>query len=519
MRKDNMKNLTICLMILAAASSSSAEDAYIEATGTQAISLGCKMTASTRWEVDFEMTDYATTQQRIFGANSGDGKLELYINGSGQWSFGAKAGGYATALAADGVRHIAIGDPTTGKGYIVTDGVTNGTSASTFTLTGESSYPIALFGIAKNEAGTAFENWGFANARIYGFRIWRDGSLAMHGVPAIKDGQPGFRDVAGGGFYTNGIAGTTLLYGGDIARLDDAYLSSTGDQIVNTSRSLGLKTRVEVDFALNSHEGCQERIFGATKATDFVYGLYCNGQVAGAGNFAIAAGDYVLGSFPGYDTGVAVDLNRHKAIIDMKNAMMYFITGSTTNYSHAIDNATKASSWLMGLFGEPYTADFSGTDHRSDMRLYSCKVYDDDVLKQHWLPYKDASRIGLKNVVTGDIRTDGRAAATPFTVGGCGWGEDGAVFYENPTNAVVGVNQSTSLSAYAPAATSYQWLVGGEPAANATNMTFDIAWRRSRTPVPVSVLAYFNLGGVVEPRESEVALITMNPTGIVLVVK
>ncbi len=709
-------------LLMLAAVSALAEDGFIEATGTQAISLGRKMTPTTRWEVDFALTD-TTTQQRVFGVSSGKGQLALYINGDGLFSFGATAGGYATALKADTARHLAIGDARTGKGYLVTDGVTNGVSVATFAVTEASDYPLAAFGYASNGAGTAFGL--FANVRIYGFRVYEDETLVMQGVPAIKDGRPGFRDTVGGGFCANGIVGTTLRFGGAVEELDaylasdgtsfidtgyrakptsrfeldyalvpvnahvnasgtvqarlfsaaesdkepsttvyvagtpdgsdaniafscgdawsgiwsgtgfdamrrtvvldvanatgelleqgvsvvrkglspltteatrtlglfgqlgadgrsgyllarmkvysfrileggeivrdyrpavrhgaaglldakgggfltpapkgrpfryggdidtdgsdGAHLRSTGDQIINTSRALGLNTRVEIDFALNSHTNCQERIFGATRATDFVYGLYCNGTMAGAGNFAFAAGDYMVGSFPGYDTGVAVDLLRHTAILDMKRAQMHFITGTVTNYTHAIDSATKPSTWLMGLFGEPYTADFSGTINRADMRLYACRVYDDDVLKQHWLPYRDATRIGLKNVVTGDIRTDGRAATVPFAVGGCGWGDDARPFFETPTNAAVSVDGAVTLSAYAPAATAYQWLWNGKAVLDETNCAFVANWRHAREPVAVAVRASFCMGGETVMRDSPAAALTMGRLGFLLI--
>ena len=109
-----------------------ASDAYIESTGTQAISLGRKMTPNTRWEVDFAYTD-TTAQQRLFGVSSGAGQLALYISGGNVFSFGASLptpGGYPTAVAADTARHVAIGDGTAGRGYIVTGGVTNGTSSA-----------------------------------------------------------------------------------------------------------------------------------------------------------------------------------------------------------------------------------------------------------------------------------------------------------------------------------------------------------------------------------------------------
>ena len=721
MKRHGIRRMAASFILLASPVAAFADVAYIESTGDQAISLGRKMTSATRWEVDFALTDAETLQQRVFGVSSGSGQLALYVNGEGKWSFGAKAGGYATPLAADTARHVAIGDATAGKGYIVTGAATNGVSAATFSVEGESGYPLAVFGYAANTGGTEFGN--FAKVRVYAFRVWESGKLVMEGIPALKGGIPGFYDRVGGRFHRS-RTGSPLAYGGDIGTIvetdpyiradgrqfidtgyaakttscfeldyeiepdnaawdaggsvqtrlltadessavatiyvagtaggtdaniafacgdtwssawtgqgfdalrrtavldianargrlledgveisskalstmtsdatkslslfaliktdgksaqnqarmklysfrilesgklvhdyrpavrvgvaglldavgggflapaptgrpfsyggegidsdgsDGAHLSSTGDQIVNTSRSIGLKTRVEVDFALNNHTNCQERIFGATKATDFVYGLYCNGTVAGAGDFSIAAGDYEAGKFPGYDTGVPVDLKRHTAIIDVKNRMMYFITGSTTNYSHEIANATKGSSWLMGLFGEPYTADFSGTDHRADMRLYSCKVYDDDVLKQHWLPCGS----GLVNVITGDVRRDGRAAAVPFTPGGRGWGEPPEDFHSSPTNISVRSGKSAGLSAFAPAALSYQWYVDGEPAAGATNSTFEVSWFRSRKTVPVSVKAMFSLGDMLLWGKAE-ADVTMAPAGMCVVFK
>ena len=254
-------------------------------------------------------------------------------------------------------------------------------------------------------------------------------------------------------------------------------------------------------------------------STNLIYGLYCNGTTAGEGNFSLAAGDYEQGKFPGYDTGVAVDLDRHLAILDMKEKMMYFITGTTTNYFRAIGSATQNSTWLMGIFGEPYSADFNGTYNRSKMKLFSLRHYENGVLVHHWLPFHDETRVGLKDVVTGWIRTDGRASGVPFVLGGCGWGNDHQPFYASPTNMVVKAKDSSvTLSAFAPAAVAYQWKVDGEPVEGATNMTFDVAWRDTRTPVFASVVATFNLGTLAVTRESDVALLTMMPMlGVILI--
>ena len=702
------------------------EDAYIESTGTQAISLGRKMTPQTRWEVDFAYTD-VTAQQRLFGVSSGAGQLALYISGANVFSFGASlptAGGYPTAVAADTSRHIAIGDGTAGRGYIVTGGVTNGVSSG-FQVAVQSEYPLAVCAYASNAGGTAFGL--FAKARIYGAKVYESGELKMDLVPAKNGDRKGLWDKVGEKFYASAVAGTNFEGSGELFDAEDGYLQSdgnqlidtlykttpmtryeidyqleaintsyteggtvqsrliaaaedasdvvstiyvagtagdtnaniafssgdtwagvwsgkgfdnkrrtvvldlangkgtlsengvqlvemtltrptktatrntglfgqlgadgktgyyktrmklyafriyeagvlvhdylpfvrngiaglrdemdgqtfllpiatgrafscggliasdgasdaclesSGDQIINTSSTVGLKSRIEVDFALTEHLGSQERIFGATLSQDFIYGLYCNGTVAGAGNFSIAAGDYEQGNFPGNDTGVAVDLDRHLAILDVKDKMLYFITGTTTNYSHAITSATQDSTWLMGIFGEPYTANFEGTYNRSKMKLFALRHYENDVLVHHWLPFRDATRIGLKDVVTGMIRTDGRAAAVPFAENGCGWGPEHEPFYQSPQSCTNKVNQSVSLSAWAPAALSYQWLVNGVAIPNETGTLVTVSWVRAHENLRYSVLGTFDVDGSRVVRESSVAEVTMDPKGLVAV--
>ena len=701
------------------------EDAYIESTGTQAISLGRKMTPQTRWEVDFALTDSTTTQQRIFGVSSDAGQLALYVNGSKEWSFGANAGGYTTSLSVDTERHLAIGDATTGKGYIVTDGVPNGVSGSTFTVGGESTYPLAVCAYASNAEGAAFGL--FAKAKVYGAKVYESNELVMDLVPRVYCGEAGLYDLVGGRFYPSSIPGTRFLFGGDFespyiesdgtqfintgynpkttskfvvdyvirgvntsyteggdvqARLiaaaedaagalvstiyvagtaggsdaniafcsgdgwtghaqwtgkgfdsmrrtavldvqhgsgtlyqggaevatkstgtptlnstrplglfgqvssdvktgyykprlklygfriyedgvlvrdyrpfiknglvglkdavdgvtfltsvspvhpftyggaieddgvNDAYLASTGDQIVNASYTPTLNSRMEVDFAMCSHTGSQERVFGATRATDSVYGVYCNGTTAGAGNFSICAGDNNTGTFPGYATSVPVDLARHRAIIDFKNGKLYFITGDVTNDTFNIAHKTITPTWPVYIFGESYGKD-SGTYNRAAVRIYSAKFYENDVLVHHWLPYADKTAVGLTNVVSSfKLRTDGRMSSVPFTVGGCGWGAEHAAFYLNPQATTVRVSSTATLSAWAPSALGYQWYCDGEPLEGETGSTLAIAWRSSRKPLVYSVTGVFSVNGRQVEASSEPALIDMGKLGFTLV--
>jgi hypothetical protein len=512
--------MAACLALLAIASTSMADDAYIEATGSQVVSLNRKMTPTTRWEVDFALTD-TTAQQRIFGArglDSDEGKMELYINSEGKWAFGAKAGGYGTSFAADTERRVAAIDPALGKGYIITGADTNAVSAGKFVLSDDSDYPMTVFGMAKNADGTLFENWGLAKARVYGFKVWDGDDLVMEGVPAIRDCVAGFYDTVGGGFYTSLPSVDPLLYGGDINRDDRACLVSDGEQVINTKYVPTLLSRIEVDSQMDSHTGSQERIFGVTRSEGNVaYGLYCNGNVAGKGNFSFGAGDYDTGSFPSFDTGVAVDFRRHAAIIDFKNKKVHFITGVVTNFTSSFSLSNRDPTWLVGLFGEPYTAAFEGSLNRSAVKIFSAKAYDDDVLVHHWLPYKDAEKIGLKDVITGTIFVNWRGAETQFQLYGCGWGDDGDAFYAAPTNAALDVRSSCTLSAFAPGAVSYQWKLADAALPGETGLSYEASWCQPPPRfVPVSVEALFNVGGATVSRSASAVLSMSTLPGLVV---
>lgn len=721
-----MHKSLILFAALTAGATSFAEDAYIEATGTQAVGLGLKMKPTTRWEVDFALTD-KTAQQRVFGVGTGKGQLILYVNGEQKYSFGASKptpGGYPTSMNVDTSRHIAIGDGPSGRGYIVTGGVTNAVSAA-FQVTETSECPLAIFGYASNAEATEF---GFcAKARVYGAKVYEGTTLVRDLVPRVFGGEAGFYDCVGKGFYPSGVAGEPFLYGGDLedpfvvsdgtqfvntgylpkktskfaidyaiepinasyekggvvqARLiaasespgtlvstiyvagtaggtdaniafcsgdgwtgnsvwtgkgfdnqrrtaildvgnrtgvlqaggatvstkstgvatldstrplglfgqvsadgttgyykarmklynfriyegdvlvrdyrpfvkdgtvglldavertsflapgangtalacggpiesngrDDAYLSSDGSQILNTSYLPKLNSRIEIDFALNSHTGKQERVFGATLSDDFRYGLRCTGT-EGNGDFALVAGDFTdSGTVPSYNTTVKVDLARHRAIIDLKNKKLYFITGSVTNFTANIANRTKASSWPLYIFGEPY-AKTGGTQNRSAMRLYSLKIYEDDQLVQYWLPFKDASRIGAKEVLSGTVRQDGRSSSVPFRVGGCGWDEDGSAFYGVVGSPQVSKRNPSVLTAFAPSALSYQWFCDGARLDGATDATYEVAWKGSPYEYTYSVAATFDVNGSIVERYSDPFLVTMDPPGLLVIFK
>lgn len=511
---------------------------YIQSDGTQVINTGYNPKKTSKFVVDYAIeainasySDGGTVQARLIAAAEAADALvsTIYVAGTAGGTDaniafcsgdGWTGNSVWTGKGFDTARRTAVLDIPNSKGQLYAGGALVA-DKSTGKATLDSTRPLGLFGQISADGRTGYYQ---TRMKLYGFRIYENGVLVRDYRPYVRNAVVGLLDAVDGETFLSSVSVRKPFTCGGAIEDDgnhDACLSSTGDQIVNPSYTPTLGSRLEVDFALNSHTGSQERIFGATRAPDSVYGLYCNGNTAGAGYFSFCAGDNNTGTFPSYATSVPVDLARHRAVIDFKKGRLLFITGSVTNDTFAIASSTVAPTWPLYLFGESHDKD-SGTYNRSAVRIYSAKFYNDDVLVQHWLPYADGTAIGLTNVVatnTLKLRTDGRAAAVPFTVGGCGWGEGHAPFYLNPVQAFVAVDKTASLSAWAPAALGYQWYCDGVAIPGATETTLTVTWRKSRQPLAYTVKGLFDINGRLTEVSSEPALIGMGKLGLVLLFK
>lgn len=515
-------------------------DPYIESDGTQFINTGYKTKPETRIELDYALTDVAdrgyadlgNVQARLFsaeGANEG-WVTTLFINGTaGQgnasvyFASGAKWGSYGTGGFFDTRRRTAILDRSNGQMGLLERGVSRWTGS--FTPGGSTAaWPLGLFGYPSTEA--ASNPNCLALMRVYSFKIYESGTLVKDFRPYVKNGRVGLRDIksANGDFYAaygrSARPIRSFKCGGPIESdgTDDAYLSSSAAQMINTGYHANPKSRIEVDFAMNNHTNTRERIFGATMSSvtgDLAYGLFCSGETIGAGKFTFGINDgNGEDQFKSY-TSTAVDLQRHTAIADLAGGKWYLVTGATTNTVTTVPITTSASFPLC-LFSDPSNADGTAARFLADVRIYSVKVYEEDDLKLHYLPYKDATRIGLVDVLTGDVKEDVLSAAVPFTVGGCGWGEDHAAFYDNPKDVTVEVGKSVTLTAYAPAAVSYQWYRDGEPVEGATGSETSVSWVRGVKSAVYTVKAKFIVNGRDVTRESSAATVTMRPLGMLI---
>ena len=173
------------------------ETEFIESDGARALPIGYMMTPSSRIEVDFALTATAPLQQRVFGADGSAAKLitSLYVNSAGQFSFGVGDSfqSYPTGIAADLDRHVAIVDYAAKSLAFVTEGETNYTAAVTASVTNDSAFTLDVFGRSLSVNGSVYDCC--SNVRVYGIRIYEDGSLVREYVPVSESGSPALRET------------------------------------------------------------------------------------------------------------------------------------------------------------------------------------------------------------------------------------------------------------------------------------------------------------------------------------
>lgn len=188
---------------------------WIRTAGGAAIDTGELADPQTKIVADFELDDLETTQQYIFGAIAGNLVVGTYINGTRYWAWAAQdsSGNWtSTDVPPAGVRYqVTLDLP--GAKYelrnVAEDRVVR-TMAMSTARTKTASVSLTVMA-SKANAAPIYRN--FAEGRLYGFSIVKNGAEAMALVPSVRDGVAGLRDTVGGGFYAN-VAGGEVRAGG-----------------------------------------------------------------------------------------------------------------------------------------------------------------------------------------------------------------------------------------------------------------------------------------------------------------
>ena len=405
---------------------------------------------------------------------------------------------------------------------VLTSGYTNITA--TASANGTPDYSAWTLKLGANYIG----NSSYVPLKIYGCKIWESGELVRDLVPYINYDYatgvavPGLRDSLTGTFIPGSRNATDTVsefaYGGVVDGEQDAYLESNGTTGISTGYRMKGTSRMVVDFSMADGFVEQARIAGSdAREPSLQTVLYVAG---GKTHFAMFAYNGTSSSTK-YKAGT--DTMRHTAIIDLPRSMAYFVTGGTTNLSQSynFDFTGREADKPLPLFGR-YSND-AGTsfDCCAKARIYSVRIYESDALVREFLPYGGNGVSGFYDTVTGEVVSNGSS----FTFGGKGQDHGQLKAYIKPGYAKqIDSKATTTLTAYAPGATSYRWLMDGEPVAGGTDGVFEVSWARGGTKTEqgychtYQAIAVFGdfYGATRESEPTAAAAVTSLPRGLVI---
>lgn len=402
-----------------------------------------------RFEIDYAYDDIdkmedGSYQQRLFGAG-GNLMMQSYVNGSCNIGIGyGKQGGSTEVYSGFGKPvdkrpHRLVFDYSLRTAYYMTGAVTNFTLALTEEkvagLAGNE--PIALFNWCQTASGLKFITDGAtaintlhygSKSRIYRVRAYRAGELEHDYVPLVKGGVPGFRDLVDGAFITGENVDLLTTVGEVEAVEDDGYVELTGNKgldikaasVATESKFISFDncpvkpgTRVELDCAL-----AENYVKCATNYNQFAYfTCYYKKDDAnverfyflgpgytdrdktqrsyayriGKGNETIVTTDYDLAANKGRNV-------RRTLILDSPRKQAVIVTSGFTNVvkstgSDAISMVTTTNLRLGSNFNPGLYA---------PLKIYGCKVYEDDVLVHDYVPCVKNGFAGLCDTKSAD---------------------------------------------------------------------------------------------------------------------
>lgn len=173
---------------------------------------------------------------------------------------------------------------------------------------------------------------------------------------------------------------------------------------------------------------------------------------------------------------------------------------------------------MTALLCAQRSADGTSFSNPTSLRIYSLRVYKDGALVRDFAPAMRDGEAGLYDPLVGDFRGNINASAsTQFRVCCGGVRGQGLVFEKDPEGGTVPIDGSLTLSAYAPGAIGYQWLLGGKPVEGATSPELEVEWEKSARSVRnYSCLALYAVRGYAE---SAVAVVQNAPSAFVMIVR
>jgi len=508
-------------------------DGYIESDGNQWIDLGFKGHPNMKAELDYAFVDTTPTERYLFGcsgSNTGDFTLMGFLASDGKLGYGCASGQIAwsyfpdTAVSREGIkfstarRTLVLDVPGDIVAYL-TAGFTNSVVTPLPTAHGSGVTPqnCYLFSAARN----ADVRPGCTKMRFYGLKIYENGLLTKRFVPCIRNGLAGILDKENDtDFRVNGTSmtnNTFAVVGGNIemaACENDMYLESDGTQYIDLGYKASATTRVEMDFA--TRQPC-------VASDKMMFGARDNGLNFWAGASRHRMGftcDNNMSNWSGLnESSGKINLGRMKLVFDAKNNRISCTQGDAEVFTcNANADPSKYAGGQSNLDMFLFAVNKSGVATANlSLRIYSFKIYENDVLVHAFYPHRSGNVIGLRDVQTGAVKTDAAHSANPFQIFGCGRDGEAFVLTTAPmSNYSIGPSGSATISVAAPNTDRFVWRKNGEVIQGETSSTLAVAWERVREPVVYSVAPIYTINptdGFVD-RDVEMAATAFTVTNV-----
>lgn len=383
---------------------------YLQSTGNEYINTYVKPTGKTKIVIDFQMVNQNTTSLGIIGARNSDGSNRLTLF-SGTSTSGLQAD-YSTyaSLAKEGD---SINGLDLNKRNIIelsNSLVVNGTTVKTVDqISFSSSNNIYIF--ANNNGTTQLPS----SMKVFSCKIYENGTLVRDFVPCLEEssGHIGLYDnisdiffrpfgtgnpvlkietpiigsiningahkpINNGYVNINGsykpISQAYMFKDEEYTKLD--YIQSNGNQYINTGVSGDSDIKIVTEFAVTKINSSGTTFVFGSQGTDSV--RYTLG-ITSSGAFRSDYGSEMT-------SGPAVTLNKKYTITKDKNVCTIDGTAVTSTAK------TFTGTTNIYLFGRSYSSLSC-----SSIRMYSCKIYKNNVLVRDFIPVKRKSdnMIGL----------------------------------------------------------------------------------------------------------------------------
>ena len=412
-----MKKLLAAAMAAMAAVGAMAEDAYLEADGTQFVMVNYKANAKTRIVADFQYTDVSALQA-LFGSGSGltgaDGaRICFWINGGANpetcinalWS-----GRFVTGF--DTRRHQVELDVPSFKATLKSADAADIVKTHVSSTITTDKFPLGIFGSTQV---SLVKGAYLAKARIYTFKVYEGDDLLLDLVPCRKGGQGGFYDTKSGDFYPS-VTASDLVAGGDgVMELEgDPYVSSPDGKVsVMTDYLVNPDTCIEADFAFIDGETTQQFLFESDDTGNPYGRIYVTGQLNVGWTFHdTAAYSSFLSVADGKTAIPLVAGKRMRAVLDGGNSTVLLTCAGVTNAcSEMTGTRTKTGKNPLRLFSNA-----TGKANFGKVKLYGFKISENGVLLHDYRPMSCNGVGVLRDAVTG--QTVFSNTSTPLSYGG-----------------------------------------------------------------------------------------------------